>query len=82
MPSLNIIIGEYSIYTHYSRQNSILCISRINFCNCYRIAQTQISRRAPARPSPRTAHGVVASASAAKFDTRLGWHGAGGAIAR
>eukprot|EP00965_Chrysotila_dentata_P033028 1100482-Pleurochrysis_carterae.AAC.1 len=47
MPSLNIIIGDNSIYTHYSRQNSIMCISHINFCDRYRIAQMQIYGASP-----------------------------------
>eukprot|EP00965_Chrysotila_dentata_P210316 6185816-Pleurochrysis_carterae.AAC.1 len=65
MPSLNIITGEYSIYTQYHRQHSIMCISHINFCDCYRSAQMQSLRRAAACHSPRTAHDGVASASAA-----------------
>eukprot|EP00965_Chrysotila_dentata_P095380 3152759-Pleurochrysis_carterae.AAC.1 len=53
----------------YSRQNIIMCISRINFRDRYGFAQVQILRRVATRHSSRTAHDVVASASAAKFDT-------------
>eukprot|EP00965_Chrysotila_dentata_P125349 4144605-Pleurochrysis_carterae.AAC.2 len=48
-----------------------MCRSQINFCDDYRFSQVQIRRRVAARHFPRSAHDVVASASAAKFDTHL-----------
>eukprot|EP00965_Chrysotila_dentata_P150041 4955600-Pleurochrysis_carterae.AAC.2 len=70
MPSLNLTIGEYIIYTQDRRQNSIMCISHIDSCDRYRSTHVQNLPRAAARHSARTAHDVVASASAAKFSPK------------